>query len=257
MDGGGVFYRIDAWLTASLLIVAMFCSWRLGWWLGAMRPSAAGDPPAETLGDASFALLGLLLAFTLGLALQKHETRRVMVVAEANAIGDFYTCAQVMQEPLGHRLRHAIAEYTRVDLRILRERPNGQGLVDALAKLEAHADEMTGLVREAVKENDPLVIPLTNTLNEVSSAREARISAIDDRLTTVVVMLLAVTSVVALALSGWRHGALGKPERIGTTLLVVLLGLVVYVILDLDQPARGTIRVSTSPVERLLDSIKE
>jgi len=48
--------------------------------------------------DASLAVLGLLLAFTFSTALVKHDQRRLMVVADSNAIGDFYTCASLLKE---------------------------------------------------------------------------------------------------------------------------------------------------------------
>src|SRR6185295_6567611 len=102
-----------------------------------------------------------------------------------------------------------------------------------------------------------LAIPLTNTLNEVTSSKASRLSAIEDRLPTIVVLQLFTTAIVAMTLTGWRHGAVGRRQRFASACVVLLFALVVYVILDLDQPGRGLIRVSQTPMERLIASMEK
>ena len=108
------FDQIDAWATASAVIVAMACAWGVGWWVGQRHKVEGREPPAEKLGDASLALFALLLAFGFGMALQKHDHRRQMVVAESNAIGDFYTCAGLLREPLRDELQAVIRSYAQL-----------------------------------------------------------------------------------------------------------------------------------------------
>src|SRR4051812_46751537 len=110
MNGGGLFEHLDAWLSGLLLAVAMLCGWAVGWRIGRRRSvveSGGGDsePPGEKFSDASFALLGLLLAFAFGMSLQKHGERRANVVNESNAIGDFYTCVTLLPEPARGKLQ--------------------------------------------------------------------------------------------------------------------------------------------------------
>ncbi len=66
--------------------------------------------------DASLALLGLLLAFTFGVSISKHDQRRLAVVADSNAIGDFYTCASLIKEPTRTKLQTVIREYAELRL---------------------------------------------------------------------------------------------------------------------------------------------
>jgi len=33
------------------------------------------------------------------MALQKYDQRRLMLIADSNSIGDFYTCASLLPEP--------------------------------------------------------------------------------------------------------------------------------------------------------------
>ena len=88
-------FQFDAWVAALAFFGAMLVSWFLGRQLGRRSPLESGDDPALKFTDASMAILGLLLAFSFSMALGKHDHRRLTVVDESNAIGDFYTCASL------------------------------------------------------------------------------------------------------------------------------------------------------------------
>ena len=118
MKMGGVFANIDAWRTAATLGLAMFAAWQLGRWRGRRLRAKSGKVPVSKFEDASLALLGLLLAFSFSLAIVKHDQRRTTLLADTNAIGDFYTCASLLKEPVRTKLQSVIRDYTelRVEL---------------------------------------------------------------------------------------------------------------------------------------------
>jgi hypothetical protein len=99
---GRIFEDIDAWSIAALVALAMVGAWLLGRSIGTrLRREAQGARPAVSkFLDASLALLGLLLAFTFATAFSQHDQRRIMVVADSNAVGDFYNCASLLKEPV-------------------------------------------------------------------------------------------------------------------------------------------------------------
>jgi hypothetical protein len=92
---------LDASVSASGFIVCMSAAWVFGWRLGRRAPTTPGEDPSIKFTDGSMALLGLLLAFTFAMALGRHDSRRTAVVADSNAIGDFYTCASLLKDPSG------------------------------------------------------------------------------------------------------------------------------------------------------------
>src|SRR5262245_35151408 len=57
-------------------------------------------------------LLALMLAFTLAMAVDRFETRRQLVLEEANAIGTTYLRSQLLGEPHRTRLSKLLVEYT-------------------------------------------------------------------------------------------------------------------------------------------------
>ena len=116
---------------------------------------------------------------------------------------------------------------------------------------------MTEIVAAAVAEGTPIAVSLANTLNEVTSSHAARLAAYRERLPWSILLLLFVASVVPAFLMGLQQGISQNPHLSGTISFVLLVTMVIYVTLDLNQPGRGLIRVSQEPMERLVQSISK
>ena len=238
--------------TALILAVVMLATWRLGFRLGRKRLGDAEAKPEGKFEDAVVAILGLLLAFTFSMALTKFDHRREMLVEDSNAIGDFYTCASLLPAPTRTRLQAVVREYTRLRLDLAREATGIAALEAALGRFQEMHNRMTGLVEEAVNAGTPIATPLTNTLNNLTSAHAARVVAIKDHLPGSVVALLFVAGAIATGLVGSAQGTVKHPPLGGTMSFLLLVTLVVYVILDLNDPVKGFIVVSQEPMQRVL-----
>jgi hypothetical protein len=244
--------EVDPRLTAALLAVAMLVAWAVGWYWGqSLRKRGREEAPSK-FDDAVLALLGLLLAFTFSLSLAKHDRRREMLVADSNAVGDFYTCANLLKEPVRGRLRAVLREYVAYRLDLLAHDWDEATLERGLDEIRGMQDRMQSLVGEAVDGGTPVVVPLVNTLNEVTSINAARLAARRDRLPVSIVLLLFLSSMVVMALIGRHPSVSGKPRLGAAAGFTVLVCMVVCVILDLNQPNRGWITVSQEPLRRLL-----
>ena len=250
-----LFAQIDAWAVAFGLALAMLLAWAAGRWMGRRARARKDQLLASKFDDASLALLGLLLAFTFSMAIGKHDQRRVMVVTDSDAIGDFYTCASLLKEPVRTKLQSVIREYTKSRLQVASQRTDKETFERVLQEFQQSHAQMTDLVAQAVNDGTPIAVPLTNTLNEVTSSHAARLAAARDRLPAVIVLLLFTSAVVATLLVGREQGAAGKTAVAGTVSFIILVSFAVYVTLDLNQPMRGLITPSQEPFQRLLASM--
>lgn len=243
---------VDPWLTAALLAVTMLAGWGIGWWEGWSVRKVGREAPASKFHDAILALLGLLLAFTFSMALVKHDQRRQMAVTDSNAIGDFYTCVSLLKEPPRKELQAEVRRYVEHRLSMAQSAPNEATLQHKLDEIQAMHARMQSLVGKAVDDGTAVVVPLVNTLNGLTSSHAARLMAVRDRLPGSIVLLLFLGAVVSMALMGRQQG-MSDEWRPGTTVgFAVLVCMVVWVTLDLNQPQRGLITVSQEPFERLL-----
>ena len=243
--------EVDGWIIACILGVALLAAWGAGWRWG-VRLAAAKSEAVHGGNEAILALLGLLLGFTFSISLNKHDQRRLMVVQDSNSIGDFYTCASLLDEPVRSKLQAVIRGYVKQWLELARGDLDAATLQAKLAEIQTTHGQMQTLVGEALRAGTPIATPLVNTLNEVTSSHAARLAAVRDRLPPSIVGLLVLASLLALALVGRQQGLAGKRDLVATVGFVVLVSLVVWVTLDLNQPYRGAITVSQEPLQRLL-----
>jgi hypothetical protein len=246
---------MDAWLVALLFAGAMVVSWGLGWRRGRRLAPEPGEDPGIKFIDAGVASLGLLLAFTFAMALGRHDQRRLAVVAESNAIADFYTCASLLKEPYRHRLQNVIRDYAQFQLETPYERlPEEEAQKSTERCLQMQA-RMTEIVRNAIAAGTPIAIALTNTLNNVTSTNASRLASYEENLPWSIVVLLFLSSIVPSLLIGEKQGLSHKVHFSGSFTFIVLVALVIFVTLDLNQPRRGLIRVNQEPLERVIQSM--
>ena len=100
MDLDQVIAPLDINIVALALGMAMLVAWQIGRHMRRRPRGKEGVKPSK-FDDASIALLGLLLSFSFGTAIAKHDQRRLAVVADANAIADLYTCASLLKTGAG------------------------------------------------------------------------------------------------------------------------------------------------------------
>jgi hypothetical protein len=251
---GSIFADIDACLIALTLGLAMFVAWQVGRWRGRRLRVASGEVPESKFDDASLALLGLLLGFTFSMAIAKHDQRRLMV-ADSNAIGDFYNCASLLNEPVRTKLQTVIRDYISLRSQLTGRKLDESALESALVQMQQMQNQMIALVGQALLAGTPIAVSLTNALNGVSSNHAARLAAVRDRLPASVVLLLLICAALSSMLVGREQGVSDKADIAGTVSFIVLVSFAVYVIVDLNQPERGLITVSQEPIQRLLSSM--
>lgn len=250
----GAILAMGALWAAGICMILML----MGWWIGIRignRQLARGVEPSTRFADAGLALLGLLLAFTFSFAMTKHDTRRQMVVTDANAIGDYSTTIAMLADPHRARLQAVVKEYVHLRLEFARQHRGEDETQAALKQFADLQNRMTDLTREAIDKNPAVAVPLVNNLNQLTSAHASRLAAIRDRVPVSIEVLLLASGVVAMVLIGKSLAASQKREFFPGLGFTILVSLVVYVTLDLNDPRRGLITVDQEPMQRLYDSL--
>jgi hypothetical protein len=254
VDVETISYALDPWLVTAILLILMLAGWRIGIQFGRNVRNRSGTAPQ--FDAAGMAFMGLLLAFAFGTSMSKFDQRRIAVVQDSNAIGDFYTCATLLKEPTRSKLQAIIRGYAEERLKLARLPGRSFDLERALEEFGRTHQEMTTLVDQALSAGTPIAVSLTNTLNAVTSNQAARLAAIRDRLPGSVMALLLVSPIITSILIGRSQGYAGSLDTDGMLLFVLLICTAIYVTLDLNRPDRGFIKVSQEPIERLVSSMQ-
>jgi hypothetical protein len=86
---------------------------------------------------------------------------------------------------------------------------------------------------------------LGDTLTEVATVAESReIAALYARVPETVLWLLLLGSALSLALLGYSAGLTHRRSFVTAAILIVVLGVVTALVIDLDRPQDGFLRVS-------------
>ena len=100
------FYLIDHRLIALAMLMVLAAACEIGYRTGS-RKQAASDSFRSLMngiGAATLGLLGLLLGFTLSMAIARWDARRDVIVNESNAIGTLWLRGGLRDEPLRNEL---------------------------------------------------------------------------------------------------------------------------------------------------------
>jgi len=223
------------------------------------KRARAGDPESEPsvaqegyLLSSSLGLLGLLLAFSFGMVINRYESRRQLVTTEANAIGTAYLRTQLLDEPHRSRLAGLLVAYT--DNRIKLATADDQAAY--LATNDRLLTEIWAAV-SAARESalaHGLTTSLLATYNEVIDLDTERKIAWQLRLPIEVLSLLLVFLVVTATFVG--HQVDGPRGRRAALVLFVLLALSITIIADINRPMSGSERESQQAMRMLLASLK-
>jgi hypothetical protein len=202
--------------------------------------------------------MGLILAFGLSLALGRYEARRAAVVDDANTIGTTYLRAQTLSEPMRSASLPLLVRYTEVEQRLTDEVPGSDAESNTIAEGSALQRRLWALAGQAVREDPTASAPrlYEDSLNAMIDQQTVRVSGLNNRVPTEVLLLELIGSAVAMFLVGLHIGLLGR----SLTPLLLTAGLVtflLFVTFDLDRPTRGFIEVPGTPLNTLRASMDQ
>ena len=236
-------------------IVTMVCyevGFRLGRWWQERTPGEQEGPTGMLVGSI-LALLAFLLAVTMGMASDRFDARRSLVLAEANAIGTTYLRAGYLPEPASSQARELLRQY--VPLRLVVTDANDiQADID---KSNAILAQLWTVTEGVAKNNGSDVVALyVESVNETIDLHESRITAgIYARVPETVVLLLIGGGVLSLGMVGYSAGLTRRRSLLSAVVLVIALGAVIMILVDLDRPREGFIQVSQQPLLDLQQQI--
>lgn len=245
------------WLFVATITFGILLSIEAGFRLGKYRcrfaePETPG--PVGTILGATLGLLAFMLAFTFGLAASRFEQRREMVVEEANAIGTTFLRAGFLAENQIAPTRRLISQYVSSRLEVVQTGDINQAITRAE---ELH--HQLWQEAEVAGRSQPNAIPIglfVQALNEMIDVHSERVLVgLRSRLPLILWGALLFLTALAMAGVGY-HEALAKSKRSPATLVLVLSYLIVItLVVDLDRPREGLLKVNQEAMTSLKSMI--
>jgi hypothetical protein len=217
--------------------------------VGRQRYATDKDSFADGLGAAEgaiFALLGLLIAFTFSGAASRFEERRHLITQEANDIGTAWLRIDLLPPADQPAMRDLFRRYT--DLRIaayerVRDEASTVAKSAAAQRLQGEIWQLAvaGVRKpEASPGAAQVLLPSLNAMFDIVTTRN---TATRNHPPLAIYLLLGVLCAVGSMLFGYSIGPSRNPNWMHRLAFAGIMALAIYVILDLEFPRRGLIRI--------------
>jgi hypothetical protein len=242
----------NQWFVLGIVGAVLLALAELGFRAGTRLHLTRDEARKAQIGGVQGAVLGLLallLGFTFAMAVNRYETRRDLVLKEANAIGTTWLRAGLLPEVHRMPVRDLLRRY--VDVRLNYEALSSDPAMLAEGiRLSAEIETELWKHAEAAAEQapTPIVASFIAALNETIDTDAERLAAARNRIPGGVWLLLIVVASFGCFTSSYGSGANGARSGFTSTLLPLLIAVVIALIFDLMHPHQGFINVSQRPL---------
>ena len=237
----------------ALVLLSIEGGYRLGQFRRS-RSDSEQDAPVGAMVGSTLGLLAFMLAFTFGMAASRFDTRKALVLDEANAIGTTFLRAGMLPEGRDE-VRGLLRDY--VDVRLA-----AVGASDITAALRQTEDLQNQLWARAVaaglQHPNSIVVGLyVETLNEVIDLHAKRVTAgLRNRIPGAIWVSLFGIAALSLGAMGYHSGLAGTARSLAVVAVALVFSAVIALIVDLDRPQEGSLMVSQQPLIDVRQTMK-
>jgi len=251
------FASLPLWATLVVTLLIVLIAIEFGYRAGMIRQGSARHEKEAAVGvmvGATLGLLAFLLAFTFGFAANLFQAKRDIVLEESNAIGTAYLRADLLPESHTADVRALFREY--VDVRLAAAETGA--IVETIRRSEELQVQLWAHAVASMRERpDSLAVGLfVQALNAVIDVHSKRVMVgVRGRIPGTIWVALYAVAFFSLGTMGYQGGLAGTSRSFAIIAVAITFTAVIGLILDLDRPQEGTLRVSQQSMIDLRNSM--
>jgi hypothetical protein len=245
---------IVPWLFCLLLFVGMLMMLEIGWRVGIRKRgndsgSAKDSGGLATVEAAVFALFGLIIAFTFSGAAVRFNEKRVLVAEEANTIETAYLRVQLLPADARPQMQELFREYLDSRLETYRKLPDLRAAEEVMLRTKKLQADIWKDAVNASRDQDAhpdagkLLLPALNQMIDITTTRAMALRIHPPR---IIHLLLFCLAMLCSLLAGHRMSGSGSRSWLHILAFVAITVAIVYVILDVEYPRAGLIRLEVA-----------
>jgi hypothetical protein len=247
---------LPLWGLFLTLVVLVLAAIEGGYRLGIYRHHQSGrekEAPVGAMVGATLGLLAFMLAFTFGMAASRFDTRKQLVLDEANAIGTTYLRTAMLPERRDE-IRALLRSYVDARLEAVR---SGRVAAEILKSEDMQNQLWSAATAVGLQHPDSIIVGLfVESLNQVIDLHAKRVTAgLRNRIPGTIWMVLLTIATLSLAAMGYHGGLVGTTRSLAIPVVVIAFSAVIALIADLDRPQEGTLIVSQQALVDLRQSM--
>jgi hypothetical protein len=240
-----------AFLVLSLFVGILVCL-EIGWRVRTRNlaaETATSDAGLNALDGAVFALMGLLIAFTFSGAASRFEARRALIVQETNDIGTAYLRIDMLPADAQPALRRDFRDYLDARLIFYAELASDRGAARSAFQRsddlqhKIWSESVAATTRQSSAAVTSLVLSAVNSMIDITTTR---LVALETHPPVAIYLALAALVLASSVLAGYAMAKSGRRNWSHMLIYAGTLAFAVYLILDLDYPRLGLIRIDSA-----------
>ncbi|MFP3868941.1 MAG: hypothetical protein ACLFUU_12430 [Desulfobacteraceae bacterium] len=241
-------FDVNIWLILIASIVVFLGATWIGFLMGRAQQSRLDErsrTQITTIQVAILGLLALLLGFTFAMSMSRYDKRKQMVLEEANAISTTFLRTQLLPEPFRQAISNLLRQYVDVRLEFYATGIDEKKLAQASARAQKLHRQIWSYI-PALGEKDPRAVTtgvFLLSLNEMIDLHAKRLTAMENHVPQSALILLYALSTFSVWIVGYSSGLSGLRNLFLTMMLPFLIAAVINVIVDIERPRRGLIKV--------------
>jgi len=248
-------------LFALLLLIGMLLLLEFGRRIGVRRRPKESEGERSGLGTvegAVFALFGLMIAFTFSGAASRFNEKRMLTAEEVNYIETAYLRLRLLPHQAQPALQELFRRYVDSRLETYRRLPNMAAAELEMAESKRIQEEVWNEAVAATRLPDShpssglLLLPALNNMIDISTTRTMALQIHPPR---VIYALLFGLGLICSLLAGFRMSSGQQRSWLHILGFTVLTVIIVYVMLDVEYPRAGLIRLESA--DQLLINLRE
>ncbi len=228
--------------TGLLITLSYECGFRVGRWRS-RRSEHEQEVVVRSLVGAMMGLLTFILAFTFWIAATHFDAARQALLTQTNMIRTAYMRADLLPEPHRTEIRNLLREY--VDIR-LEAYQTGDFKRVFIRSNDIHNQIWVQVVKARDKASSPIYVGhYIQSLNDLIGLHTRQLTVRQEfRIPRGIWVMLYAIIPLAAASIGLHAGLTGASRPLVALAFVLIISVVMVLIMDLDHPRRGSLKVS-------------
>jgi len=248
---------IPLWAALPLTVVYMGAVFEGGFRLGSWykrRAKTEQVTPVGAMVGVILSLAAFMLAFTFGIAADRSGDRRLLIIAEANAIGTTFLRSDFLPEQNRQEVKSLLRQYVAARLALadkLQESPDRSLVLATVSESENLQGRLWAQAVEVGRRdlNSDVIALFVDSLNNMIEIQSKRVTAaLHAGVPPIVLLLLYMLTGLGMIGLGCESGLAGKRNLTITTFTILSFAVVMMIIFDLDRPLEGYISASQQPL---------
>ena len=202
------------------------------------------------------AIYAVLLAFVVVAVWDQFGDAKTVVEREANQLNDLSRMAQGFSAPAQPRLLDGLKVYA---TSVIDDEWDTMSRGQASAKTQSAMDNLWQLYREVephTNRENALYAESLDRLNELSDSRRLRVHASEDDIPLVIRILLWGGGLIMIAFTYFFGVKSIRSQALMTAALAGEIAFILFLIVALDNPFRGYVRLPPEQMQQVLERIQ-